>query len=121
MVTNFDFNKQNFKFCEFCTLGKHNRSPFPHSESPRASDANELIHSDVCGPLPDSLGSNKYFVTFIDDSTRHCWAYSIKSKDKVFDVFREFRAMVEKTTGKPIKHGDQIMGESISLMLLKST
>ena len=103
MVTNFDFNKQNFKFCEFCTLGKHNRSPFPHSESPRASDANELIHSDVCGPLPDSLGSNKYFVTFIDDSTRHCWAYSIKSKDKVFDVFREFRAMVEKTTGKPIK------------------
>ena len=103
MVTNFDFDKQKFNFCEFCTMGKHNRSPFPHSESQRANDVNELIHSDVCGPLPDSLGNNKYFVTFIDDSSRHCWGYPIKSKDKVFDVFREFRAMVEKITGKPIK------------------
>lgn len=31
----------------------------------------ELVYSDVCGPIEvNSLGGSRYFVTFIDDTTR---------------------------------------------------
>ncbi|MCF8701907.1 DDE-type integrase/transposase/recombinase [Corynebacterium sp. MC-10] len=63
----------------------------------------DLIHSDVCGPLPKSLGRARYFVTFIDDHSRKTWAYTIKSKDQVLEVFKQFHASVERETGKNIK------------------
>ena len=104
MVSNFDYDhKKKVGFCEFCTMGKQTRFPFSHSDNQSVNDVLGLIHSDVCGPLPNSLGNNKYFVTFIDHYTRHCWAYPIQSKDKVFSVFKEFKAMIEKETGKQIK------------------
>ena len=48
----------------------------------------ELVHSDVCSPMPTkSLGGSSYFVTFIDDSTRKVWLYGLQSKDQVFSTF----------------------------------
>ncbi|KAM1740355.1 hypothetical protein EV2_016305 [Malus domestica] len=50
---------------------------------------------DVCGPIEvESLGRNKYFVTYIDDASRRVWVYLLKSKDQVFQTFQEFHAMV---------------------------
>ena len=94
MVSNFDFDhKKKINFCEFCTMEKHHRSPFPtHSDDQDLNDVLGLIHSDVCGHLPNSLGNNKYFVTFIDDYTRHCWVYAIQSKDQVFSVFKRVQS-----------------------------
>lgn len=57
----------------------------------------------MCGPLPNSFGINSFFVTFIDDCTRHCWVYAIQATDQALSVFSEFKAMVEKVTGKSIK------------------
>ena len=42
-----------------------------------------------------SLGGVSYFMTFIDDSTRKVWAYTIRTKDRVFTVFKEWLALVE--------------------------
>ncbi|KAM2529201.1 hypothetical protein PS1_027217 [Malus domestica] len=59
---------------------------------------------DVCGPMEvESLGRNKYFVTYIDDASRKVWVYLLKSKDQVFQTFQEFHAMVEREIGKPLK------------------
>ena len=53
------------------------------------------MHSDVCGPMPtDSIGGNKYFVTFIDDYSRCCTVYFLKSKSEVPEKFKEFEARV---------------------------
>ena len=50
----------------------------------------ELIHSDVCGPMPTrSLGGAQYFVTFIDDATCKVWVYDVNSKDETFSVFSD--------------------------------
>ena len=97
MVSNFDFDlMEKINFCKFCTNGKHNRSPFPtHSDDQGFNDVLGLNQSHVCAPLPNSLGNNKYFARFIDDCTRHCWVYAIESKEQVFSVFKEFKAMVE--------------------------
>jgi hypothetical protein len=49
--------------CESCILGKHPRQPYPSSSLPRATRFLELIHSDVCGPLPVLTPHGKrYFV-----------------------------------------------------------
>ena len=64
----------------------------------------ELIHSDVCGKIGTRLlGGGEYFVTFLDDHTRYVWVYIIKNKSEVFQQFREWKAQVERSSGKKIK------------------
>ena len=63
----------------------------------------DLIHSDLYGPLPKSLGKAQYFVTFIDDHSSKTWAYALKSKDQVLDIFKQFHVSVERQTGKKLK------------------
>jgi transposase InsO family protein len=70
----------------------------------RASEALQVVHSDVCGPFEvPSLGGSKYFVTFVDEFTRMMWLYTIKLKSEVFDVFKRFKVLIEKESGKSIK------------------
>ena len=39
------------------------------------------VYPDVCGPIDvETLGGNKYFVTFIDDASRKVWVYVLKKK-----------------------------------------
>lgn len=44
----------------------------------------------------ETLGGNKFFVTFTDDFTRKVWIYLLKRKSQVFEVFRKYKTMVEK-------------------------
>lgn len=63
-----------------------------------------VVYSDVCGPFDAvSLGGNKYFVSFIDDLSRKVWIYLIKLKSEVFTVFKQFKALVEKQSGRKLK------------------
>jgi len=56
----------------------------------------ELVHNDVFGPMKvPSLGKSMYYVVFIDDFSRNTWIYFLKKKSKVFDSFKEFKAVVE--------------------------
>ena len=49
----------------------------------------ELIHSDVCGPMPSTyLSGYEYYVTFIDDYSRKTWIYFLKTKSEVFEKFK---------------------------------
>jgi transposase InsO family protein len=50
-----------------------------------------------------SLSGCHYYVTFIDDFSRKTWIYFIKTKDEVFSRFQEFKALMEKQTGRKIK------------------
>ena len=51
----------------------------------------------------ESLGGAEYFLTFIDDSTRYVWIYPLKHKNEVFARFLEWKATVEKSSGKKLK------------------
>jgi len=50
-----------------------------------------------------ALSGGEYFVTFIDDHSRKTWIYFLKTKDEVFNWFREFKALLENMSGKKIK------------------
>ena len=70
----------------------------------RAKGVLDLIHSDNCGSMSTrALSGAKYFVTFIDDHSKKTWVYFLKTKDEVFNQFKEFKALVENLTGKRIK------------------
>jgi hypothetical protein len=89
--------------CKGCALGKNIKKPFPSSNN-RSKETLDIIHSDVCGPMPvKSLGGALYYVTFIDDYSRKMWLYLLKSKDEVFSKFQEFKAEIENLTNNKIK------------------
>jgi hypothetical protein len=86
-----------------CLYGKQNRVRFP-SGATRAEGILQLVHSDVFGPVSvPSLGKSMYYVSFIDDFSRKTWIYFLRKKSKVFDKFKEFKALVENQTEKQIK------------------
>jgi hypothetical protein len=56
----------------------------------------DLKHFDLCemnGIL--TKGGKRYFMTFIDDSTRFCYVYLLKSKDEAFHYFKTYKAEVQ--------------------------
>ncbi|KAI5082482.1 hypothetical protein GOP47_0002225 [Adiantum capillus-veneris] len=89
--------------CEGCILAKAHHVPFPTSLS-RATAPLDLIHSDVCGPLPvNSLTGNKYMLTFIDDFSKYTTTYYMAEKSSTFSHFCTFKALVETKHGCHIK------------------
>ena len=50
-----------------------------------------------------SLGSQRYFLIFIDDFSRMTWVYFLKQKSEAFATFKKFKALVEKQKGCSIK------------------
>jgi hypothetical protein len=56
--------------CDGCAQEKNVKNPFPKRDS-KAEGVLELIHSDVCGPMPSSSNSGYvYYVSFINDYSR---------------------------------------------------
>ena len=93
----------SLKPCDYCSFGKQHKVSFriPSTRKPNVLD---FVYFDVCGPIDvESLGCNKYFVTFIDDASLKVWVYFLKTKDQVFEHFKKFHAMVAKEKGKPLK------------------
>ena len=89
--------------CKGCTLGKYAKSTF-HEKENRASVILERIHTDVCGPFSvASTAKHRYYVIFVDDFSRKCWIFFMQKKDQTFSKFCEFKALLEKESGKKVK------------------
>ena len=43
------------------------------------------------------------YVSFIDDFSRKTWIYFLRKKSKVFDVFKDFKALLDNQIEKMIK------------------
>ena len=97
-------NCQECSVCESCIMGKQHKTEYPKDGGKHKSDLLELVHSDVCGPMPvNSFGHSRYFVTFIDDCSRYTNVYFIKRKSEVLEKLKEFVNCVTNLTGKSIK------------------
>jgi transposase InsO family protein len=89
--------------CNECAQGKNIKNPFPKRYN-KLEGFLELIHSNVCGPMPStSIGGYVYYVSFIDDYSCKTWVYFLKSKDEVFGKFKEFKALIENLSKRKIK------------------
>ena len=83
--------------CGSCIMGKQPRKSFSKGVSWIASVLLELIHTNICRPMKtSSLGSQRYFLIFIDDFSRMTGVYFLKEKSEAFATFNKFKALVEK-------------------------
>jgi len=89
--------------CDVCLRGKMSELPFTKATEPCTKKLN-IVYSDVVGPMRiKSFGGARFFVTFIDDSTRWCEIYILKNKSEVLECFKTYKSLVEKQTGERIK------------------
>ena len=78
--------------------------PFPKAGGERSEELLGVVHSDVCGKIETkSLSGAEYFVTFIDDKSRFIWVYPLKHKSEVSKKSKEWKALVEKSSGMKVK------------------
>nr|KYP63069.1 Retrovirus-related Pol polyprotein from transposon TNT 1-94 [Cajanus cajan] len=67
--------------CDPCVFRKQKRVTFAKSGRMPKIEKLELVLIDVYGPTSvSSLGGSRYYVTFINDSTRMVWVYFLKQK-----------------------------------------
>jgi len=108
--------------CELCIAGKMSANPFPpsanHNRFPLA-----LVHSDLYEPLPVATHQGyKYWITFIDDSTRFRSIHLLKSKSQTFKVFKDYKAWAEnQLSAKILELQDDKGGEYMSKEFLQFT
>ncbi|KAA0032307.1 Retrovirus-related Pol polyprotein from transposon TNT 1-94 [Cucumis melo var. makuwa] len=88
---------------------KQTRVTLKSSQHLRKLNVLKLIHSNVCGPMKTkSLGGASYFMTFTDDHSRKIWLYTLKMKDQVLGVFKQFHASVEREIDEKLKAEDSV-------------
>ncbi|GJX26750.1 pol polyprotein [Tanacetum coccineum] len=88
--------------CETYVKAKLTTTSFKSDK--RKTEPLDMIHTDIYDlkSLP-TKGGNKYFITFIDDCTKYCYVYLLKSKDEAIDKFVLYKTEVENKLGKKIK------------------
>jgi transposase InsO family protein len=98
-----EFKVDHEGVCNGCAQGKNIKNHFLKKDS-KAEGVLELIHLDVCGPMPStSISGYAYYVSFIDDYSRKTLVYFLKSKDEVFNKFKEFKALINNLSERKIK------------------
>jgi hypothetical protein len=89
LILKFDLVKGSK--CQVCVQSKQPCKPHKAAEARNLAPLH-LVHSDLCemnGIL--TKGSKQYFINFIDDSTRFCYVYLLKSKDEALIILRPIK------------------------------
>lgn len=99
ILKNYDINpKGDDKIvCEPCALSKIHRLPFPQQSSTKTSRIGQIIHADVCGPLPEkSFTGAKYFLLLKDDYSHYRTVYFLGAKSDVLECLKDYIKKTEK-------------------------
>lgn len=51
----------------------------------------------------NSLGSYLHYIIFVDDFPYKSWIFFLKHKDQAFDMFKDFKVLIENQTRKRTK------------------
>ncbi|MCO5573097.1 hypothetical protein L7F22_026862 [Adiantum nelumboides] len=115
-----DLHLQHLKLCfERCRMFRLSLNPYKSimavrsgvllghvvSQDGMSIDAKkiEVIQSTQAPTNIKELSSASYYVTFIDDATRHVWVYAMKPKDETFSCFKKFFSSVETQSEHNLK------------------
>jgi transposase InsO family protein len=89
--------------CQSYVQSKQPQKPHKAAEDKHLTPI-ELIHSDICqmnGVLTKS--GQRYFMIMIDDASRYCYVYLLKTKEYTLNCFKTYKAEVENQLEKKIK------------------
>ncbi|GFX44121.1 retrovirus-related Pol polyprotein from transposon TNT 1-94 [Trichonephila clavipes] len=89
--------------CIPCKLSKSKRVSFKKTGAVRSERPLELLHMDLCGPMPtESQGGNKYFLSIIDGYSGKVTVFPIQNKSDVFHTFIRFQKRAERFLSKKV-------------------
>jgi transposase InsO family protein len=69
-------------------------------------------------------GGQRYFMTMIDDASRYCYVYLLKTNDEALNCFKTYKAEVENQLEKMIKrfrsdHGGEYFSNEFDFFYAK--
>ena len=101
--------------CKGHTMGKYVKSTF-HEKENHALVILEIVRTDVCGPFSvASIEKHRYYIIFFDEFSCKYTIFLMQKKDHTFSKFYEFKALVEKESGKQVKASWSDNGEEYIL------
>ena len=110
--------------CAVCRIAKAKALPHKAYDPNKTYELLELIVADYKGPMDQSslLNRNTGYCVYKDAGSRHAVIFLVSSKDEQVAKFKEYKAFVEKKTGKTIKNfrhdrGGEYMGASFQAYL----
>ena len=85
----------NLKFGKYCVLDKETKVRFGTAIH-YMGGLLDCVDINVWGPIKTaSLGSHRYFVSFVNDCSRHYWVYLRRQKFKILDLFMKRKKLIE--------------------------
>ncbi|GJS60907.1 retrovirus-related pol polyprotein from transposon TNT 1-94 [Tanacetum coccineum] len=76
---------------------KAKRSSFKTKVVPSSKGWLNLLHMDLCGPMPiKSINGKKYILVIVDDYSRYTWTLFLRSKDETPEVLKDFLKMMQR-------------------------
>lgn len=95
---------EHLSFCEHCVFGKATRQNFTKAQH-TTKGILDYIYSNLWGPATTlSLSGSRYFLSLIHGYSRKSWLYFLKTKDQVFNKFKDWKTLVETQTNRKIKY-----------------
>ena len=89
--------------CDVCLRGKQTRKPF-HAAGESSSQKLDLLHMDVVGEIPvEGTEGEKYFLTVVDDFSKHVEARALSHKSEVPQAVKEIINYWELQHKLPVK------------------
>jgi len=105
--------------CPICSNSKMKNAIFKKAEN-NTNTTFELIHTDIVGPVNESLHGNRYFLTILDDYSRFSWVFFIENKSDTFDKFIHWFNEITNIFNKTIKYIRSDNGKEFSNNKFKS-
>ena len=103
-LSKMGFKEEKPIVCKGCIEAEHIRKPYRNKTERTSSSLLEMIHVDLCGPLPvQSFGGSKYFMVVVDDYSRFSYVYFLAKKSEAFSKIKEFIAEVENLHTMKVK------------------
>ena len=76
-----------------CIKGKQTKHVSKQAAT-RSSGLLDLIHTDICDPFDvPSWGSERYFITFIDDYSRFTFVFCMKELNRLMSLRHSFQRL----------------------------
>ena len=89
--------------CDACVKGKQVRSSFKPKKCIITSHPLELLHIDICGPIPvRSLKGSSYILVIVDDYSCFTWVSFLKEKNEAFHEFSKLCKQLQICKNVPI-------------------
>ena len=89
--------------CDVCQLSRQKKLPFTLSQN-NAHATFDLGNVDIWGPFSiDSIHGYRYFLTILDDYSRHVWVVMMKSKSEASTKVKTFVYKIENQFENKVK------------------